>query len=150
MSEADYDIHILNSLIKITLDSHKGFMDASEDAENTHFAAFFQDFAEGRLQAAATLRDEVRRIGGEPIDQGTLAAATHRTFMRLKEVFVSRDDKAIIEEVERGEDHIKSRFEEAFADDQLSADTRAVVVEAFRSVEAGHERASALKHSLAL
>lgn len=150
MSDTDYDVHVLNRLIKTTLDSRKGFIDAAEDAENTHFAAFFQDFAERRAQAAATLRYEVRRIGGEPIDEGSLAGAAHRTFMSLKEMFVSRDDRAIVEEVERGEDHIKSRFEEAFSDDKLSANARAVVVEEFRSVEAGHERASALKHSLAL
>lgn len=150
MSENNYDVHVLNSLIKTTLDSRKGFLDAAEDAENTHFAAFFADFAERRAQAAATLQAEVRRLGGEPADEGSVAGAAHRTFMNLKEMFVSRDDKAIVEEVERGEDHIKSKFEEAFADDQLSSDARAVVIEAFRSVEAGHDRASELKHSLAL
>lgn len=150
MSENDYDVHVLNSLIKTTLDSRKGFQDAAEDAESTHFAAFFSDFAERRLQAATTLQAEVRRLGGEPVEEGSIAGAAHRTFMNLKAMFVSRDDKAIVEEVERGEDHIKSKFEDAFADDQLSPDARAVVIEAFRSVEAGHERASALKHSLAL
>jgi len=150
MSENSYDLHVLNSLIKTTLDSRKGFLDAAQDAENTHFAAFFADFAERRTQAAATLQAEVRRLGGEPADEGSVAGAAHRTFMNLKEMFVSRDDKAIVEEVERGEDHIKSKFEEAFGDDQLSSDARAVVIEAFRSVEAGHDRASELKHSLAL
>jgi len=55
---------------------------------------------------------------------------------------------AMLSEAERGEDYIKGKFEEAFADDELSPDARAAVIEAFRSVEAGHERASALKHSL--
>jgi len=147
---ADHDIHILNSLIKTTLDSRKGFIDAAEDAENTHFAAFFADFADRRSQAASVLQAEVRRLGGNPEDDSSLLAAAHRTFMNLKEMFVSRDDKAIIEEVERGEDYIKAKFEEALADDELSPDARAVVFEAFQSVEAGHDRASELKHSLAL
>lgn len=150
MADNDHDIAVLNSLIKTTLDSRKGFADAAEDAEGTHFAAFFADFADRRSQAAACLQAEVRRLGGEPEDEGSLAGAAHRTFMNLKEMFVSRDDKAIVEEVERGEDFIKAKFEDAFANEQLSPDARAVVIEAFRSVEAGHERASALKQSLAM
>jgi len=148
MADNDHDILVLNSLIKTTLDSRKGFLDAAEDAENTHFAAFFADFAERRSQAAATLQAEVRRLGGNPEDDSSFLGAAHRTFMNLKEMFVSRDDKAIVEEVERGEDYIKGKFEDAFADDELSSDARAAVIEAFRSVEAGHQRASALKHSL--
>jgi uncharacterized protein (TIGR02284 family) len=150
MTDSDHDVHVLNSLIKTTLDSRKGFQDAAEGAENTHFASFFADFAERRSQAAATLQAEVRRLGGNPEDDSSFLGAAHRTFMNLKEMFVSRDDKAIVEEVERGEDYIKAKFEEAFKDDALSPDTRAAIVEAFRSVEAGHERASELKHSLSL
>jgi uncharacterized protein (TIGR02284 family) len=150
MASNQHDIHVLNSLIKTTLDSRKGFLDASEDAESTHFASFFADFAERRAQAAATLQAEVRRLGGNPEDDSSFLGAAHRTFMNLKEMFVSRDDRAIVEEVERGEDYIKGKFEEAFEDDELLPETRAAVVEAFRSVEAGHERASELKHSLSL
>jgi uncharacterized protein (TIGR02284 family) len=150
MASTDHDIHVLNGLIKTTLDSRKGFLDAADDAEHTHFSAFFSDFAERRSQAADLLQAEVRRLGGNPEDDSSFLGAAHRTFMNLKEMFVSRDDKAIVEEVERGEDYIKAKFEEAFEDNDLSMDTRAAIVEAYRSVEAGHARASELKHSLSV
>jgi uncharacterized protein (TIGR02284 family) len=150
MASNDHDIHVLNSLIKTTLDSRKGFPDAAEGAENTHFASFFADFADRRLHAASGLQAEVRRLGGNPEDDSSFLAAAHRTFIDLKEMFVSRDDKAIVEEVERGEDYIKGKFEEALADNELSASARAAVEEAFESVRAGHDRASELKHSLSL
>ena len=38
-------ISTLNSLIKTTLDSMKGFKDAAQDAESTQFSATFADFA---------------------------------------------------------------------------------------------------------
>jgi uncharacterized protein (TIGR02284 family) len=148
MAGTDHDIHVLNSLIKTTLDSRKGFLDAAEDAENTHFASFFSDFAERRSQAAATLQAEVRRLGGNPEDDSSFLAAAHRTFMNLRELFVSRDDKAIVEEVERGEDYIKDKFETALSDNELSSTTRAVVERAYQSVREGHDRARELKHSL--
>jgi uncharacterized protein (TIGR02284 family) len=149
MSSSDHDIHVLNSLIKTTLDSRKGFLDAAEDAENTRFSAEFASFAQERSQAATLLQNEVRRLGGNPEDDSSFLAAAHRTFMDLKQVFVSRDDKAIVNEVERGEDYIKEKYEAALSDNELSPSTRAAVEQAYESVRAGHDRARELKHSLA-
>ena len=145
----DHDISILNSLIKTTLDSMKGFRDAAEGAENTQFATMFSEFEGERSRVASQMQDEVRRLGGNPEDDTSFLAAAHRTFMNLKDAIVGRDDRAIIQEVERGEDFIKGKFQEALNDDELSPSTRAVITEAFSSVRAGHDRASALKHSLA-
>lgn len=149
MFNKDQDIHILNSLIKTTLDSRKGFQEAAEDAENTQYAQMFAEFAQDRGRAASLMQAEVRRLGGNPEDDTSFLAAAHRTFMQLKELVVSRDDKAIINEVERGEDYIKGKFEAALKDEDLSASTRLVIEEAYTSVKAGHARASQLKHSIA-
>ena len=116
MAGNDHDIHVLNSLIKTTLDSRKGFIDAAEDAETTRFKTLFSDFAQDRADTAALLQAEVRRLGGNPEDDSSFIAAAHRTFMNLRELFSARDDKAIIAEVERGEDYIKGKYEEALLD----------------------------------
>jgi len=148
MAGNDHDIHVLNSLIKTTLDSRKGFIDAAEDAETTRFKTLFSDFAQDRADTAALLQAEVRRLGGNPEDDSSFIAAAHRTFMNLRELFSARDDKAIIAEVERGEDYIKAKYEEALRDDQLSPSSRSVIERAFQSVRAGHDRASELKHAM--
>src|SRR3546814_20199206 len=70
--------------------------------------------------------------------------------MDLKQALTGKNDKAIIVEVERGEDHIKAKFEIALKDTDLEPATRSVIREAFTSVKAGHGQASALKHSIAL
>ncbi|MGE0774429.1 MAG: PA2169 family four-helix-bundle protein [Sphingomonadaceae bacterium] len=149
MASNDHDCHVLNSLITTTLDSRKGFLDAADEAENTHFAAEFAAFAQDRSRAASLLQAEVRRLGGNPEDDSSFLAAAHRTFLDLKAMFASRDDKAIINEVERGEDYIKEKFEKALSDTELSASARAVIEEAYQSVRSGHDRARDLKHSLA-
>ena len=148
MTDRNNDISVLNSLIKTTLDSRKGFRDAADDAENTQFAAMFAEFAEERGRLATRLQAEVSRLGGNPEDDTSFLAAAHRTFMNLREAITGRDDRAIVNEVERGEDYIKAKYEEALRDDSLAPSTRAVIAEAFESVRAGHDRASALKHSL--
>lgn len=150
MPSAEHDIHVLNSLIKTTLDSQKGFLDAAGSADNTHFAPYFAEFAQDRSQVAASLQEVVSRLGGKPEEDGSFLGAAHRTFMNLKDKFTSPDDKAIVNEVERGEDYIKEKFEEAIADSDLSAESRTVVQTAFTSVRTGHDRVSRLKHSLEL
>jgi uncharacterized protein (TIGR02284 family) len=67
----------------------------------------------------------------------------------LKSAVTGRDDKAVINEVERGEDHLKEKFEDALADSDLSPQVKAVVQECYTSVRQGHDQMSALKHSMA-
>jgi uncharacterized protein (TIGR02284 family) len=141
-------ISTLNSLTKTTLDSMKGFKDAAQDAESTQFSTMFADFARERSEVATALQAEVRRLGGNPEDDSSFLAAAHRTFMDLKAAFTGKDDKAIIQEVERGEDYIKGKFMAALNNDDLDPSSREVVERAFHSVKAGHDRASALKHSM--
>eukprot|EP01035_Chromulina_nebulosa_P031547 gene31547-42060_t len=59
-----------------------------------------------------------------------------------------QDDKAIVNEVERGEDHIKAKFESALKDNDLSGTTRAAIETAYGSVRAGHDEMRDLKHTL--
>ena len=59
-----------------------------------------------------------------------------------------RDDKAIINEVERGEDYLKEKFEAALKDDTLESESRAVVERGYQSVRKGHDQISQVKHGL--
>jgi uncharacterized protein (TIGR02284 family) len=142
------DVSVLNGLIKTTLDSMKGYEDAAKDAESTQFATMFADFARDRAQVATTLQAHVRSLGSEPELDSSLLAAAHRTFMDLKQAITGKDDKAIIVEVERGEDHIKAKYEAAMKETALSPATQAAIAEGYASVRAGHDKMSALKHSL--
>lgn len=143
------DIPVLNGLIETTLDSMKGYEDAANDAESTQYATMFADFARDRAKVATDLQNQVRSLGGEPELDSSVLAAAHRTFMDLKQAITGKDDKAIIQEVERGEDHIKAKFEDAMKDGDLTAATQAAITEAFASVREGHDKMSALKHSMA-
>lgn len=145
---SDHDISVLNGLTTTTLDSMKGYEDAAKDAESTRFADMFADFARDRGQVVSDLRAEVTRLGGTPETGSSFLAAAHRTFLDLKQAFTSNDDKAIVNEVERGEDHIKAKYESALRDEDLSPATLAVIREAFTSVRAGHDQMSAIKHTL--
>jgi uncharacterized protein (TIGR02284 family) len=94
------------------------------------------------------LQQVVRRLGGDPEDDGSTAAAAHRTWLNLKDAVTGNSDKQIVEEVENGEDYIKGKYETALQDDRLSVQAKSTIEEAFKSVREGHDRASQLKHSM--
>ncbi len=144
----DHDIGVLNSLITTTIDSAHGFERAADDAESGRFAALFRDFAAERRQVVAGLQAAVRELGGTPEDDGSLKADLHRRWLDLRAAIAGDGgDKAVIEEVERGEDYLKTKYEAALADTKISAGMKAIQ-EAYESVRAGHDTASGLKHRM--
>lgn len=138
----------LNTLLATLTDSINGYRDSAENIENGNFKRLFLESAEERSRVAQDLRGEVRRLGGDPNDDGSFLGKTHQVFLDLKAAVTGRDDKAIINEVERGEDYLKEKFTAALQSDKLTGETRAVVEQAFTSVRRGHDRIAEIKHSL--
>ena len=144
-----YDTSVLNELIETTLDSVKGFQDAAEDTNAGTHAAFFREMAQERSGVASRLQSLVAGLGGDPEQHTSMGAAAHRGFMDLKTALTGGSEKSVVDEVERGEDYLKAKYETALKDNEVSAETRQVIEEAYGSVRKGHDRASALKHSMA-
>ena len=148
MTEHNGQISTLNTLIATLTDSITGYEDAASNSEAGHFAEMFRQRANERQRCVEDLRGEVRRLGGDPEDDGSFMGKTHQRFLDLKAAITGRDDKAIINEVERGEDYLKEKFETALNSDELTGETRTVVQDAFQSVREGHDQMSQLKHGM--
>ena len=142
------DVTLLNTLTTTLIDSINGYRDAAANSETGRFQQLFREMADERSMVAEDLRAEVRRLGGHPPEGGSLAGKTHQRWLDLKAAITGRDDKAIINEVERGEDYLKGKFKSAVSSDDLSAESRTVVERAYQSVLKGHDKMSELKHSM--
>jgi uncharacterized protein (TIGR02284 family) len=143
------EISTLNTLTTTLIDSVTGFEDAASNLDgNDRLQQLFRERASERQRVVEELRSEVRRLGGETEDSGSFLGKTHQRFLDLKAAIAGRDEKAIINEVERGEDYLKEKFETALNGGSLSGESRAVVERAYQSVRSGHDQVSALKHGL--
>ena len=143
----DAQIGTLNTLIATTVDSITGYEDSAQNIDNEQLREVFRKRADERQKVVADLRAEVRRLGGDPEDSGSFLGKTHQRFVDLKAAITGRDEKAIINEVERGEDYLKEKFEAALNSD-LTGESRQVVEQAYQSVRAGHDQISQLKHGM--
>ena len=141
-------ITVLNTLITTVIDSINGYEDSATNVDNQRLSEIFRDRANERQQVVEELRAEVRRLGGEPEEGGSFLGKAHQRFEDLKAAITGRDEKAIVNEVERGEDYLKEKFEAAMVSDELTGESRTVVERAYQSVRSGHDQISQLKHGM--
>ena len=106
MAEHSEAISTLNTLIATTIDSITGYEDSAKNIDDQRLREVFRSRADERQRVVEELRSEVRRLGGDPEDGGSFLGKTHQRFEDLKAAVTGRGEKAIINEVERGEDYL--------------------------------------------
>ena len=145
MANTDHDLRVVNSLIETTIDSVDGYREAAKETQNQTLRTLFDRRAGERQTSVAALQAYVVSQGGKPEDDGTVLAKAHRVFVDLRSA-MSKGDEAVVKEVERGEDHIKHKYEDAVKDVELTPSARDVIDKAYASVKQGHDEMSRLKH----
>src|SRR5581483_3343444 len=103
-------ITCLNDLIESCRDSEKGFLAAAENISNESLKNYFRRCSSQRAQFAAELGAEVRQLGGNAEQSGSVSGMFHRGWMNLKAA-VSGGDESIISECEWGEDSALRNYE---------------------------------------
>ena len=131
---------ILNELVETSKDGEKGFRTAAEDTKNAELQAVFLRRAQDCATGAADLQQQVVRLGGTPDEDGSVAGAVHRGWVNLKAAVSGRNDLAILEECERGEDVAKARYRKALEETALPEEIREVVQRQYDGVMRNHDQ----------
>ena len=148
MAEHSESISTLNTLIATTIDSVNGYEDSAENIDNERLREIFRQRASERQEVVQKLREEVRRLGGEPEDGGSFLGKTHQRFEDLKAAVTGRDEKSIVNEVERGEDYLKEKWQAALQSGDLQGESHQLLERCYQSIKAGHDQMSQLKHGM--
>ena len=136
---ADNIPSILNDLVETSKDGEKGFRTAADDTKNAELKSIFMRRAEDCAKGASDLQQIVVRLGGKPEQGGSVAGALHRGWVDVKSKVADRDDLAILEECERGEDVAKAKYRKAL-EETLPDDIRAVVQRQYDGVVKNHDQ----------
>ena len=147
MADNDKVISTLNNLIETCKDAQGGFQAAAEGVKNNDLKTLFHNYAQQRAQFAGELQAEVRRLGGDPEQTGSLAAKLHHGWINIKSAVTGEDENAVISECERGEDYSVGNYEDALRDEHLPADLRSIIERQFMQIKEAHNRIRSLERA---
>ena len=107
-------ISTLNGLIETNKDGQEGFKAAAEGVKTPTLKSAFYEYSQQRSQFAGELQAAVRELGGDPENSGSITGAIHRGWINIKSAVTGQDDRAILNEAERGEDSAKTAYKDAW------------------------------------
>ncbi|MCA1589223.1 MAG: PA2169 family four-helix-bundle protein [Acidobacteria bacterium] len=136
----------LNGLIETCKDGQTGFKEAAEGLERSDLKSLFYEFSQQRSQFAGELQALVGSLGGDPENSGSTLGALHRGWINIKSAVTGRDDEAILNECERGEDGAKDAYKSAL-EYRLPANVLDVVQTQYQSIQSAHDRVKALRNT---
>ncbi len=140
-------ISTLNNLIETCKDGQNGFQTAAEGVERSDLKSLFYELGQQRSQFAGELQTLVRELGGDPESTGSTSAAVHRGWINIKSLITGKDETAILNEAERGEDVAKAAYEKA-TKEQLPSNVASVVQQQATQVKAAHDRVRDLRDAM--
>ena len=109
--------------------------------------ATFRERAEDCQRGARELQDCIRQLGGQADDSGSALGAVHRGWVSVKSTLSTYDDKAILEEAERGEDNAVARYRKALQK-PLPQNVRQIVERQMQGVQRNHDQIRMLRDQL--
>lgn len=140
-------ISTLNGLIETCKDGQEGFKQSAEGVTDSNLKSVFYEFGQQRSQFAGELQNLVRELGGDPENSGSTAGVLHRGWINIKAVVTGKDDGAILNEAERGEDAAKKAYKEAL-ETSLPANAASVVQNQYAQVQTAHDKVRDLRDSV--
>lgn len=144
-------ISVLNDLIETSIDGQKGFHTSAEDVKNPEIKAYFVSRSAECAAAVSELQTEVRALGGDPTTSSSATGAVHRVWVELKSALTSKSDEAVLNEVERGEDHALKAYRDAqekSVKEALPTTVVSLIQRQLTGVQANHDKVKALRDSV--
>ncbi len=139
-------ISTLNGLIETCKDGQDGFKTAAEGIERSELKTVFYEFSQQRSEFTGVLQGLVKSLGGDPESSGTIAAAVHRGWIDIKSLVTGKDEEAILNECERGEDYAKDAYTDALKGN-LPANIADVLRQQSQAILAAHNKIKGLRNA---
>ena len=138
----------LNELLRISRDGEQGYRAAAEAVRNSELDSMFSEYAKQRAGFAQDLEAEIKRLGGDAKNSGTVAGTLHRGWMDLKVTLSGGSPNGILAACESGDDSAEAAYAQ-FASTDISGKTRALIERQWQQIKEAHTRVRRLKNEVA-
>jgi uncharacterized protein (TIGR02284 family) len=143
-ADTDEVIDVLQDLVECSLDGEYGFRACAEQVKRADLKTTFLQRADDCRRAAQELNEQIRACGGKPEERGSAAGALHRGWVAVKSALSTYDDKAVLEEAERGEDNAKARYMKALKK-PMPPHVKLIVEQQFEGLKRNHDQVRMLR-----
>jgi uncharacterized protein (TIGR02284 family) len=145
--DRDDVIDVLNDLIETCRDGEYGFNACAQQATRADLKSVFMQRADDCRGAAQELAEQIRSLGGKPEEGGSAMGAVERGWVAVRAKLSSYDDKAVLEECERGEDNAVARYRKALKK-PLPAGIKLIVERQMQGAQRNHDQIKMLRDQL--
>jgi uncharacterized protein (TIGR02284 family) len=142
--DRDDVIDVLKDLVETCFDGEYGFRTCADQAKRQDIKSVLMQRAEDCRRGARELSDKIHELGGKVSEGGTAMGAVERGWVAVRTTLTTYDDKAVLEECERGEDNAKARYRKALQK-PLPADVKLIVERQMQGVERNHDQIKMLR-----
>lgn len=139
-------IDALQDLVECCKDGEYGFRSCAEQAQRQDLKSMFLQRADDCRRGAQELNEQIRSLGGSAEDSGSAMGAVHRGWVAVKTALTTYDDKAVLNEAERGEDNALARYRKALKQN-LPDNIKQVVEKQYQGVQKNHDQVKTLRDS---
>lgn len=140
-------VELLNDLIEVSKDGEYGFKECADHAKSANIKSTLSARSADCAAGSAELQRLVSSYGGEPETGGSAGGAIHRGWVSIRNALTSKDDLAVLQEAERGEDAALKKYREAAAN-TLPADVQAVISKQLQGAQANHDQIKSLRDTV--
>lgn len=139
-------VSTLNDLIETCKDGEKGFQACAENISSQQMKTTLNQRAQECATGAQELQSLVRSMGEEAETSSSMSGSMHRGWIDIKSAIMGKDEAAVLNECERGEDMALESYRNAL-DKDLPQDVRAIVERQFHGVMRNHDQVKQMRNS---
>jgi uncharacterized protein (TIGR02284 family) len=136
---------LLNELVETLKEGQKGYADAMTDVEDSRLKDTFKKYAAQRSEYLTELEDQMFKLNLKPDESGSVTATVHRAWIDLKAAITSKDNNAVLNECERGDEYAVKAYQTALKAQDLPTPVKSVIEKQYQGVQEALSTIKSLK-----
>ena len=141
---AQEQIKLIKPLINICNDGNSGYAELANEVKDEELKTIFNRFSQQRKLFAEELNKELLVLGAEKVDSGTFKGDIHQAWLKIKSIFTSNDEEALIDACLTAEYYAAKQYKDRLTEPNLSSNLRDIIENQHTMIEGAHEQLSSL------
>jgi uncharacterized protein (TIGR02284 family) len=141
-------VDLLNQLVQINNDRIEGYERAAKETTDLELKSLFTSMASNSRLLKSELSSEVTNRGEKPTESTTNSGKVFRVWMDFKASLTGKDQKAILNSCEFGEDSALETYDSVLKSDDLPQNLKQLIINQRDKLQKDHDHVRELRDSV--